>query len=223
MAAAANWREWITKLRAPRLRAPLGQTLLGVIGLEADSVSLGLSCTLRCGFIQDPYCLSDHLALKGFARGLPRYPAETTEQYRARVFRAWTDWKYAATAAGIVGQLQAAGYTNASIRYKPWEPGPRGETAPYWSQFWVVIPDLGVTRTTRAWNDGALWNDGGVWGPVDIDPEDAATLRAIVRKFKPSDWVCRGFMFPIYDGFNWNDGTEWNDGSTWGGFLEMSF
>jgi hypothetical protein len=223
MVAAANWREWLLKLPIPGMASPWGQTLLGVLGLEADTMSLGITCTLRCGFVDDPYCLADHLALKGKARGLPRYPAESLEQYRARVIRAKQDWDLAGTEAGIVGQLTAAGYTNANLIFREHEPGPRGEPGPYWSQFWVYLPDLGVTRSTRAWNDGSLWNDGGVWGPVNIAADDAATLRAIVRKFKPSDWICRGFLFPVAGDFNWNDGTTWNDGSTWGGYLEMEF
>jgi hypothetical protein len=226
MSAAANWREWLLKLRIPGLEDEWGQKLLGVLGLEADTLSLGLTCTLRCGLIQDPYCLADHLALKGEARNLPRYPAETLAQYRARVFRALDDWEMAGVETALCAQLQAAGYTSASIKFRPYAPGPRGpvlDPAPYWSQFWVVVPDLGVTKNTSKWNDGHKWNDGSTWGSTSITSADAATLRAIVRKFKPVDWVCRGFLFPIYDGFDWNDGTKWNDGTTWGGFLEMEF
>ena len=42
-----------------------------------------------------------------------------------------------------------------------------------------------------------------------------------MRKWKPVDWICRGFIFEtgtaVWDAFNWDDGT------VWAGAVEVDF
>ena len=58
------------------------------------------------------------------------------------------------------------------------------------------------------------WDDGTAWGPTGYTLEFSATLHQIVNKWKPVQWICRGFIFETgtatWDSFNWDDGTVWN-------------
>src|SRR5690606_23888184 len=129
---------------------------------------------------------------------------ESAAQYRARVHGAWDAYEAGGDESAIEGQLAAAGYPGAKVTFFLNEPGPHGEM-PYRSQFWVVFPPgtHPVTRDGPEWN-GFLWNDGTAWGPGGMTPEFAATIRGIVRKWKPVQWICRGFIFE-FDGPKWNE------------------
>lgn len=203
-----------------RLRGYFGRRLVGAAMFLLDSVAQGLTHAIKAPWIKSeeggsydaPQFLASELSL-------PRYPTETYLQHKGRLARAWLDWPFAGSAQTIVAQLAAAGFPGVEIRFDPDAPGPHGEPAPYWSQFWVFFPigshpiiGPGVPWGSFDWGDGSLWGPEGRDGPeatrIAID-----TMRAIVRKFKPAHWVCRGLVFelsrPTWGSFDWDDGTVW--------------
>jgi hypothetical protein len=62
-----------------------------------------------------------------------------------------------------------------------------------------------------------------VWGPQGYDKQFQQTVEGIVYKWKPHDWVFRGFLFKIGTE-PWGLGeTLWGDplGVVWGGGIEV--
>ena len=187
---ATNWRSWLEGLVPGWLQGYWGQRLIGVLGLVADVASQGAAEAVRAPWLAEASSPDDCLDLVGEEQMMPRYPTETADQYRARLLKVWDTWPFAGSAQAIEAQLRAAGF-DATVEFHDDREGPRGETAPYYSQFWVRI-DATPTYANPAWGDFD-WNDGTDWGPADLSPSDAQLVRSIIRKWKPADWVCRGF------------------------------
>jgi hypothetical protein len=151
-------------------------------------------------WLRDPNSPDDVLPLVGAERGLPRYPIETPDQYRARLLDAWNAYKFAGSEQTIERQFELAGYPGVDITFDPAALGPNGEAAPYWSQFWVYFPHSSGHPVT---GDGAhynafTWGDGTLYG-VGTSIDFYALIHGIVRKWKPSRWICRGFIFELAD------------------------
>jgi hypothetical protein len=112
------------------------------------------------------------------------------------------------------------------IQFRPYALGPRGEPAPYWSQFWIVFA-FGyhpVTGPPTPWGQ-FVWGDTGewVWRPAGYSRDFSRTIRGIIKKWKPSRWVCRGFLFKTGVQLQWGEpGFAWGDpGLIWGGGIEV--
>lgn len=163
--------------------------------VNTDLLSEALAQALRSGWLHRDQLPADILEIAGDDRGLRQYPGETNEQYQARCNRAWSDWQFAGHETAIEGQLAAAGFPGAQVVYYPDREGPRGEAAPYWSQFWVRIP-LSVLWGRPNWITAPKW--GAVvwgcfwWGAGALSVEDANLFWSIVKTWKPNDYVCRG-------------------------------
>jgi hypothetical protein len=214
--AANTFRDWVKSISPPALLGPLSEAFVAVTqSLTADLLADGLRLALRMPWLLDEESPDDILPLIGKERRMPAYPAETPAQYRLRLWRAWDAYAYAGSEFCLTDQLAAAGYPNCQVIYYPARPGPNGQS-PYWSQFWIRFPEGSheVVRIGSNW-DGFTWDDGTVWGPAYFPPLFVATIRGIVAKWKPVDWICRGFLFEIgdarWDAFNWSDGTLWAD------------
>lgn len=193
-----NWTTWIFNLAPGWLQGYWGQRLLGICVLVADIVSEGASEAIRAPWLAESTSPDDCLSLKGEEYMMPRYPGETAEQYRARLLAVWETWPYAGSAQAIETQLAAAGF-DATVVFHSDRLGPKGQAAPYRSQFWVLLNGT-PTYESPAWGDFD-WGDGTEWGATDVSPEDADLIRAIVRKWKPADWVCRGFGYVLESEF----------------------
>lgn len=120
----------------------------------------------------------------------------------------------------------AWGDRGTRFEYRPFEPGPRGENPPYWSQYWVVF-DVGmhpVSGPPIPWGT-FVWGDTyeGVWGPVGYSQDFKRTAIGIVKKWKSSRWVFRGFVFKIGTLRTWGQsGFTWGQsGLVWGGAIEV--
>lgn len=203
------------------LRGLAGSALTGVLTLMMDAIAQGLSHAFRAPLNQaEGGPAYDGLSLLGRDTSLPRYPTETWNQHKARIDRAWDDWPLAAGEPAMIAQLRAAGFPNAQIRFYPSEPGPHGEPPPYYSQFWVYLPrgSHPVTGPAAPWGS-FNWGDGTLWGPQGITLIQIFTLRAIIAKWKPGLWVCRGIKFQVAS-TTWGS-FSWGDGSVWGGIIEM--
>jgi hypothetical protein len=203
------------------LRGPVASSLVGVLMLGFDLAAQALSHAFRAPLDREEGGPAyDALKLLGRDTALPRYPIEGWNQHRARINRAWDDWPLAAGVPALIGQLAAAGFPNAELRYYLGEPGPHGEPAPYYSQFWVYLPKGShpVTGPGAGWGS-FNWGDGTLWGPAGITFAQIFTLRSIIAKWKPGQWVCRGVLFDV-GGPRWGQ-FAWGDGSVWGGLVEL--
>jgi len=217
-----TFRDYVSSVLPRPFDAELSAGWFGVLhGLTGDLLAQAMSDAVRMPWLLDPKSPDDVLPFVGNERGLPRYPGESVASYRARLVAAWEAHKFAGSAKGIEDQLAAYGYPG-KVSFFPGRDGPHGEPAPYWSQFWITFPTgtHPITSEGPPW-DSFNWDDGTTWGPVGYTPEFAATLHAIVNKWKPVRWICRGFIFEtgtaVWDGFTWDDGT------VWAGAIEVDF
>lgn len=193
--AVRNWRAFLVKLVLGNTEKPWWGRFLVSVGLVSDFLSEGMSQGLRSGWVHREDLPADSLEIVGRARGLIQYPGETNQQYQARLARAWTDWTFAGHETSIEGQLAAAGFPGATVVYHTTREGPRGEPAPYWSQFWIEIP-LATLEARPGWTASPQWGScvWGYfwWGTGALSVSDARLIQAIVRKFKANDHYFRG-------------------------------
>jgi hypothetical protein len=192
-----------------------------VVGLTGDLFAEAMRLALRMPWLLDPESPDDVLPLIGAERRIRQYPGESAAAYRARLHAAWDTYSAPGKTA-IETELALAGWPGTVVFYD--RPGPKGEPAPYWSQFWVRfgVGDHPVTGDAPAWDSGATWDGSTLW---DIGAPAAfiATIRAIVSKWKPSRWICRGFEFELGQQ-NWDGSGVWDDGvTTWDGYFALEF
>lgn len=201
-----NYLSFAERTTVRVLRGKWGRRLVGTLHLLFSELAEGHRQAVRAPWIGDTVGpAADALGPAGQELSLPRYPLETDEQYETRLGRAWQDWPFAGDELTIIAQLAAAGWPGAQI-YDPrhW---PTAEPTGYWSQFWVFFPAGTHPVTSPGPLVGSFTvGDGTIIGPEGITPEQIYTLRAIVRKWKPGDWVCRGFYFEI-SGWTVGDGS----------------
>jgi hypothetical protein len=188
--ATENWREYLVRLVLGSTEKEWWGKFLVAIGVNSDLIDERLSQTLRAGWVHREQLPADTLRIVGADRNLQQYPAESNAQFQARCVRAWTDWGIAGNEAFLEAQLAAAGFAGAQVVYHTDRTGPRGEAAPYWSQFWISIPETSLTLEDPVWGRmiyGCFW-----WGVAAMRPDTALLFWWIVNKLKPVDHVCRG-------------------------------
>lgn len=188
------------RLPGPFLKRYSGAWFGVLCGLTGDLLAEGMSLALRLAWIADRESPDDVLPLIGTERGMPRYPGETAAQYRARLQDAWNAYTFAGAEQTIVSQFEHAGYPGTEIQFDALADGPNGEPAPYWSQFWVYFPYSSghpVTGDGPTWN-GFNYGDGTLYG-LDVTVGFYQLIHGIVGKWKPTRWICRGFIFELAD------------------------
>jgi hypothetical protein len=171
----------------------------GAYGLPADLVADDTLTAATAGLLAYPTSPDDALPPAGTERGgLYRYPAESLDQFRARLIRAADDWAYAGAGSSIIGQLAAAGYPGATIVMRPDRVGPHAETAPFLSQYWIRFP-IGSypALLDPTWGD-MTW--GFFWWGIGALPRDFVELvLGIVDKFGDP---CGAFMGVELEGYD---------------------
>ena len=249
---AVTFTDLVERWSNSDMKADRASAFFGVlVGVVADSHQEAATLAARMHLLDDPESPDDILPILAKDRRLERYYLETALQHRRRLIDAWDIYALGGGENVINEQLRAAGFgpTNSSpawgepglewgapgyawsdlgtyIQFRPWELGPRGEPAPYWSQFWVVFNSgfHPVTGPATPWGQ-FVWGDTGewVWRPAGYSREFSRTIRAIVKKWKPSRWICRGFLFKVGPQLEWGDtGFAWGDtGLIWGGGIEV--
>ncbi len=188
------------RLPRPFLK-PYASAWFGILcAYTGDSAAEAMSLAIRLAWLADPESPDDVLSLVGAERGMPRYPSESAAQYRARLLDAWNAYTLAGSEGTIVQQFEHAGYPDVEIYFDAAALGPNGEAAPYWSQFWVYFPHSSghpVTTDGPEWGS-FVYGDGTVYG-LGVNVSFYQLIHGIVRKWKPSRWVCRGFRFELAD------------------------
>jgi hypothetical protein len=218
-----DWVDWLENHSASWMAGDFASGFWGVVFAQVGS-NLQEQWVLACRhhLLDDPESPDDILPIIAKDRRLDRYYLETAAEHRQRLIKAWDIYALSASETVINQQLKAAGFgpdqeiaygdetveygdedlaygdLGTFIEFRPWELGPRGEAAPYWSQFWVVFNEgfHPVTGPPTPWGQ-FVWGDTGewVWRPAGYSRDFSRTIRAIVKKWKPSRWVFRGFRF----------------------------
>jgi hypothetical protein len=201
MATTTTFRDLVGSVLPGPFLQRLSGGFFGVLhGLTGDILADALSVATRMPWLRDPSSPDDVLPLVGSERSLPRYPIETAVQYRTRLLEAWESYRFAGAEQTIERQFEIAGYPGVDITFDAAALGPNGEAAPYWSQFWVYFPYSSGHPVT---GDGAEWGsfdfgDGTVYG-LDVTLDFYSLIHGVVRKWKPTRWICRGFIFELAD------------------------
>lgn len=194
-----NLADIVTSVLPKPFSARLSSAWFGVLdSLTGDLLAEGESLALRAPWLRDSESPDDVLPLVGGERGMPRYPGETAAQYRARLLDAWNAYTFAGAEQTIVAQFAHAGYPGTEIQFDAAALGPNGEAAPYWSQFWVYFP---LSSGHPVTGNGPTWGsfnygDGTVYG-LGVTVGFYQLIHGIVRKWKPTRWICRGFIFEL--------------------------
>lgn len=198
MASIGTFRRWIAE--NAQLGDEIWERFAGVaFGVVADATAAAFGVVLRMPWLLDEECPDDVVPLIGAERRMPRYPGESVAAYKKRLFQAWEWYERGGDEDTITAQLAAAGYPGAVV-LTPWDT--TIEPPGYWSHFIVTLPPGShpVTAVAPVWGS-FNWGDGTTYGPVGLSAAQGAVLRAIVRKWKPVDWICRRLDFDI-DGVN---------------------
>jgi hypothetical protein len=217
------------------------------------------SIASRMHLLDDPEMPDDALEHAARDRRMPRYFLETPEQHKSRIKDAWNAYALGGCREAIESQLALAGSApeslvgtwgtadpdfswgdetdlvwgdrGAVVIFNPHATGPRGETPPYYSQFWVrfAFGHHPVTGPPLPW-DGTIWTwgdtDDGIWAPIGYVPNQAATWLGIILKWRANGWVFRGFIFDMGLDLEWGEASpdfDWGDSTdfVWAGALTV--
>lgn len=198
-----DWRKYVEKLPLSAVwKGEFGAKFVGVVmGEVHNMLDEGFSDALRSPYLHlTGKTPDDALPFIGSETNINGYPGETLPSYRARLQDPWETWIPAGDEDVITAQFSAAGYPGVEVQFDPAALGPRGEAAPYYTQFWVFFPfssghpidGTGPVYGGFTWGDGTLW---GLTAPVSF----YQLIHFIVRKWKPGHWICRGFKFELGD------------------------
>ncbi len=195
-----NFRDYVAGVLPRPFARRLSAGFFGVLhGLTGDLIAQGMSVAVRMPLLKDALSPDDVLPLLGDERGMPRYPSESISSYRKRLIAAWQAYANVGEST-IPAQYAAAGYPGVQIQFNAAALGPNGEAAPYWSQFWVYFPYSSGHPVT---GDGPKWGsfnygDGTIYG-IGVTIAFYQLIHGVVRKWKPTRWICRGFIFQLAD------------------------
>lgn len=183
----------VEEMKLPRWSGDVGQQLIGLmLGIVndwlADAESVAALSGLSTLPLEQPLDAVDELCNECLR---PHYPGETYASARARELAKWDHWS-GSPMAGLIAELNAAGYTGFTIRMPNDTalPMPAG----YWSGFWIDFPQ----GTHPVTGPGATRVGNYVVGRDRIGPAGINTqqghvywrrLLAIVGRNKPVDWV----------------------------------
>lgn len=154
----------------------------------------------------------DGLELLGNERGLPRYPGETLDGYRARVVDAFEFWSLSGTVTGITRALTALGHSATVEEHFKTDKS-------IWAEFSVdVTPLAPPPADALKWDGGTTWDSGAVW-PVIPGQVEFGRLREFLNEYKAAHSRLRVVRYHPYNATpqpRWDDGTVWDDaGKAW--------
>lgn len=188
--------EWALELNPSWATGPVGELWVASLGFWHDLMAEGAIQAVNASKLRAPTFHESGLAPLGSERRMPRFPAETDEQYNLRLRDAWNAYAKAGNYQAIVSQLAAFGVT-AEV----WEQGQKGPSPDHdsaaiwnwdnntanWSRFFVVVTGHPWVDDGD-WGDPGTWGDGGTWGSTATE-EDVRTMRGIVTHWKSGKTV----------------------------------
>jgi hypothetical protein len=225
-----------------------------LLAVPSDEAVEAWTICARMHLLSDPESPDDVLPVAvGSDRKLERYSGESATSWRSRGLTARSIYALGGTEAAIESQIDAAGYGPANklgtwgatghtwgesgyawgdrgvyVEFRPDATGPRGESAPYRTQFWVRFANgyHPITGQPVPW--GLFPWDGNQqpWGaPAGFTLDFHRTITGIVRKWKDPTYVFRGYSFQIGSLLTWGQaGHQWGEaGQVWGGAIEATF
>lgn len=178
----------------------LALKLLGTaLGLVSDVCSDMQYVAATAGLIGGSTSPDDVLILVGRERGgMYRYPLESIDAFRQRLIGAADAWEYGGSGKAVVDQLAAAGYPGAQIVLRSDRVGPRGEPAPYLSQYWIRFPIGSYPPLVEArW--GSMYWGFFHWGGMALPEHFCELCIGIVNMFGDPTSVFRGVELEGYD------------------------
>jgi hypothetical protein len=139
------------------------------------------------------------LALQGDDAMRPQYAGESEASVRQRLQDKWSFWT-GDPRAGLLEELLAAGIGPATLLVPgDWSPVPDGDTD-NWSRFWLVFEDGDhpITGPGTIWGEHVVGTT--VLGPEGLTADYIHQLRAIVRRYKPIQWIPWQYHFVLPGG-----------------------
>ncbi|WP_052351549.1 hypothetical protein [Deinococcus pimensis] len=211
---------------APRdLKDEGGLRHLDAATLPLDDVEARAVAALLTRLLK--YAPDAALELKGYERGLERYPGEYTEAYRQRVLNAWAFWEGAGTVPGMMRALEHLGYgvrlgqleasaenvlvsgilaaTDTSVTLRP----VNGDAARD-SSFSVTVNGRTFTFDTVIFDEDFRYYQQNPTRIVEHGRDDQSIWAEFSIFLTPTQ--------PIYTTDAWNDGSTWDapgDTSLW--------
>lgn len=191
-----TYREFLLELMPPWMRGVVGELYTQALGFNEDILAETLNQAGKAHLLLSNTFHESTLKFVGTERLIPRNAAETDLGYLDRLHDAWEIWPKAGQATGEVEQLLIAGFT-AHI-FMQGQPGQKpgdntgdiwnwDDNLQDWSRFWVVLTGHPFL-TEGDWGDPGDYGDGGTWGTT-ATPEEVATVRGIVRRWKDAEAV----------------------------------
>jgi hypothetical protein len=95
------------------LKGPYGSAWQRAHGQIADELVYRLKCAVASSFPME--CPADALPYLGSEIGIPRSPADSDDDYRVKLRRAWELWPFAGTPLGMLLAFEAAGYAAGQV------------------------------------------------------------------------------------------------------------
>lgn len=178
-------------VRPPWHAGDWGRRWWQAFGIMCDGVLQGVQRAMESRF--PSLAPVDALPLLGRARGgFEQAPGETTDQFRARLLKAWTLWQMAGTGAGIIYAFNLIGLPNVEIRESlnstTWGRHP-GTAKQRWFNVIVRQPHPFGTDFSFRYGDGTTYGSGKLYG-VTGDPLWFVIMRRLVKLLKPAHAHC---------------------------------
>ena len=154
--------------------------LIAAVGVQMDKAAYYVSRAYRQWLVNS--CCSEVVLLKGKERGLPRYPLDTDETYRARVWSAWDLLRYKGTAKGIELTFELLGYEAEVWDTVRWH-GPLPSGSQMWNCIWVYVK---VPYAFDIWdNPDDTWDHpDDTWDAEIAELPLISTFKKIILEYK---------------------------------------
>lgn len=215
-----TYRQMALALSPGFLRGKWGERLVSAIALQFDILCEAAEQGSGANLLDSEDFPPDALGLMGRERMIDRFPGETDAFYRSRLRFAWTIWRYAGTAIGVLDLLAGFGLKavlREQVALAGRAPGslgilgtPRagldalGHAVPAvsaiydwnWDGNGDYLSRFWIVVTEhpwqrRSWGDGSRYDGvNELWGAHAVPDMPVRAVRRLIRKWKPAHVVC---------------------------------